>query len=407
MRQPRIVAVAGIVIVTAVVLFVAIRGGGSVSVPPTASAATASTSPTVAPSPSTSGPSTVAASATAATAPAGVPSDGYGFVLVFENSAKVRSETSDATISSIPAGGRSFTSFSRVVSPDGRLVAYWDPVNAPKTTGAVLKVRPAAGGTARAVLATRPELSGNAFAWSTDSAGLVAAIDDDCFLPVGCVRAGAEMWTVDLASGATEKIAAGKIWLPLVWDRVAKRVAAGVTGEGGYTFAYDIVDLSRQPYTVRSTPIQPSVIGRLKASSDGRSVLLTTFGQPDTLSWWPLAEPERRATIQYAGIGADWRPGTSEIWWVEGLAPSGCRPRDSDAASNPCTGTQIVLFDVASGARRVVSSGTYGSTVIGFRPDGSAAITGPTSPLVIVDARTGATASVPKTGEFVGSVLLR
>ena len=391
----------------AVVVFAALRGGGGTAVAsPSPSAAT---SAPAAPSAVGSATSAVSGTPSASPAPAGVPSDAYGFVLL-ESPARVQSEASAAVLYSFPAGGRSFTSYSSMVSPDGRSIAYWDPVNAPKSTGAVLKIRPAAGGTPRAVLTTRPELSGNAFIWSTDGTGIVAAIDDDCFLPVGCVRAGQELWTIDVTSGATEKIAEGKIWLPVAWDRVAKRVAAGVTGEGGYLAAYDVVDLSQKPYAVRSTRFDPALLnGRLRASSDGRSVLLTTFGQPDTLSWWPIAEPEKRKAIPFEGTAAAWRPGTNEIWWVEGLTPAGCR-------TVPCRGTQIAAYDVATGDRRVAFRGTFGNELVGFRPDGSDAITRGRVPdrdpaeaiaLVLIDVRTGATANLTVTGEFAGSVTLR
>ena len=397
-RSTRALGAAALVLLVAIIVAALGRGGGSALVSPSPS--TAATQASASPS--------NPASATTSASPTGVLSDAYGFLLL-ESPAKVRSETSAAILSSFPAGGRSFTFYSSIVSPDGRSVAYWDPVNAPKSTGAVLKVRPVTGGTPRAVLTTRPELSGNAFNWSTDGTGIVAAIDDDCFLPVSCVAAGKELWTIDVASGATEKIAEGKFWLPVAWDRAAKRVAAGVTGEGGYTTAYDLVDLSQKPYAVRSTTFNPAVIGRMRASSDGRSVLLTTFGQPDTLSWWPLAEPEKRRAIPYEGTAAAWRPGTSEIWWVEGLTPAGCR-------TVPCSGTQIVAYDVATAARRIAFRGLYGNELVGFRSDGSAAITRGRVPdrdpaeaiaLVLVDVRSGATANVSVSGEFAGSVMLR
>lgn len=287
-----------------------------------------------------------------------------------------------------------------MVSPDGRFVAYWDPVD----KGAVLHVLPVAGGSARTVLTGGPEMSGNAFTWSSDGTGLVAALDNNSFGIGGGPPPMAELWTVDLASGATEKIASGSIWLPVAWDRGAKLVAAGVTGEGGYLTGYDVIDLRQQPYAVRSAPFRPTVLGRLKASSDARHVLLSIDqGGSSTLAWWPLAEPAKRSAIEFAGIAAEWRPGTGEIWWVDGLTPSGCR-------TAPCGGPELVSFDVATGARSVALRGTFGAALVGFRVDGSAAITrapGSTTELAFVDIRSGQSAGVSVGGEFGGALRLR
>ena len=325
---------------------------------------------------------------------ASVLDDRFG-LLVYDNDAKVRSESSDAVISSFPAQSRSFTDYSRVISPDGRSVAYWDPV----ANGAVLHVRPVTGGTDRAVLTVRPEMMGNAFTWSSDGTGIVAALDNDC---EECDPAVNELWTIDLASGATERVASGSIWLPVTWDRAAKRIAAGVTGSGGYLTAYDVIDLNKQPSVVRRTPFTPTVIGRLKASSDARYVLLHTMGPPDSLAWWPLAEPDKRADLAFDGAAAEWRPGTSEIWWSSGLTPGGCR-------TAPCAATELVSFDVTTGARGSIARGGVGALLIGFRVDGSAAITAMpgTSTVIVVDVQSGSTATITVSGRLGETVRLR
>jgi hypothetical protein len=291
---------------------------------------------------------------------------------------------------------RSWTSLSRTVSPDGGSIAYWAPVNA----GAVLHVRSVTSGADRTVFTAGPQMSGNTFAWSSDGTGLVVAIDNDCQETCGAQggRSIAELWTIDLTNGATEKIASGSFWLPVVWDRAAKRVAAGVTGPGGYLVAYNVIDLSRQPYAVRAIGFEPPVIGRLAASSDARFVSVTVITGTPTLSWWPLAEPQKRADVTFDGTApAAWRPGTSEIWWAGGLDPRGCR-------TSPCAGTELSGVDVVTGARRSLR-GTFGSALAGFRVDGSAAMVadrsgGPES-LIVVDLRTGQTASLFAGGPFV------
>jgi hypothetical protein len=322
----------------------------------------------------------------------------FGLVVAdSRGNASVRSETSDAVITTFMPQGRSWTFLSRTVSPDGLSIAYWAPVNA----SAVLHVRSVTSGADRTVFTAGPDMSGNTFAWSSDGTGLVVAIDNNCQEICGIQggRSVAELWTIDLASGASERIASGSFWLPVIWDRAAKRVAAGVTGPGGYLVAYNVIDLSRQPYAVRGVGFQPTVIGRLEASSDARFVSLTfDSGTTAMLSWWPLAEPEKRADVTFDGTAAAaWRPGTSEIWWAGGLNPGGCR-------ASPCAGTELSSVDVVTGARRSLQ-GTFGSALAGFRIDGSAAMTsdrsgGPES-LIVVDVRTGRTARLPAGGPFV------
>lgn len=318
-----------------------------------------------------------------------------------------RSETSDAELSSFEPQGRSWTSLSRAVSPDGKLVAYWGPVN----NGPVLHVRPVTGGADRAVFTGGAEMFGNAFTWSSDGTGLVAAIDNDCEEICGAQggRSIAELWTIDLGNGKAEKIASGKFWIPVAWDRATKLVAAGVTGPGGYLGGYDVIDLQRQPYPVRSSGINPAVIGRLKASSDARYVLLDVdSGTSTSLAWWPLAQFDRRTTVEFDGLAAEWRPGTSEVWWVSGLTPAGCRAR-------PCAGTQLISFDVATRARSTPFRGPVGATLAGFRADGSAAITSSdastagtnASELTLVEVASGRSAQISLSGVFGGSVRLR
>lgn len=396
-------------IAVAVVLIVAViaglalrdRGGTAVSPSPSPTANSTATFPPAA-GIATSTPS---ASATASTA-SGVLDDRFGFV-VLDNGAHVRSEASNAEVGSFTPQGRSFTSLSRIVSPDGRSVAYWSPVS----NGAVLHVRAVTGGGDRAIFTGRPEMSGNAFAWSSDSTGLVAALDNNCEEICGAQGGQAvnELWTVDVASGTSEKVAEGKIWLPVTWDRDAKLVAAGVTGPGGYLSGYDAIDLHQKPYPVRSTEFRPTVLGSLSASADARFILSAVADSTGTkLAWWPLAEPTKRSTIDFDGATAAWRPGTSQVWWVGGLTPAGCRAR-------ACSGTQLSSFDVATGTRAVAFRGTVGAGLAGFRVDGSAAITvsdtsapgANSGDLTFVELATGRTATVGITGIFAGSVRLR
>ena len=391
-RRSVYAAVAVIVILGAAVTVTALRDRDaagtqpSPSVPPSPTATAALASPTT--------------SVTASPTPAQVVlSDRFGFV-VHNKDATVRSETSDAIISSFAPQERSFTFLSRVVSPDGRFVAYW----APAESGPVLHVRSVTGGDDRPVLTGRAEISGNAFTWSSDSTGLVAAMDNSCF--EGCSGTLlAELWTVDLASGATERVATGGIWLPVAWDRTAKVIAAGVTGPGGYLTGYDVFDLRQQPYAVHSTSFRPTVPGRLKASADAHYVLLSAAaeGGASSLTWWPIAEPEKRSTVEFDGLSAEWRPGTSEIWWVGAREPAGC-------VEGLCVGTQLTSLNVVTGAR-VVRQGRFGSLLESFRVDGSAAIIAASgsvrTELTLIEVATGRTAAVSINGFLEGAALLR
>ncbi|MGH2377448.1 MAG: hypothetical protein ACRDGT_03130 [Candidatus Limnocylindria bacterium] len=385
---------AAVLLVVALVAGMSLRERGAPATSPSPTAATAPPSPTGTPEGATATPAS-SAPASATPSRAEVLDGRFGFVWGPYNRTVVRSETSEAEVSSVPREDLAFTSLARIVSPDGRFLAYWNPVR----EGAVLHVRPVAGGSARAVLTSAPGMSGGSFAWSSDGTGLVVAIDNNCqeFCP-----SVAELWTVDLASGTTEKVATGKFWLPLRWDRASQLVAAGVTGPGGYLTGYDLIDLETKPYAVRSTEFRPTILGRLEASGDARYVLLVSDGIPSTsLSWWPLAEPEKRSAIEFDGMAARWRPVTSEMWWVGGLTPPGCRAR-------PCAGTQLVRFDVATGTRTVVHRGEYGAALDAFRTDGTAAITASfvgepgsnATDLTFVDIGTGRTASLRLEGVF-------
>ena len=405
MSRAVVYAVVIIIVLTGAVVGVLVfrdrDGVARPSLTPSAGPAAASGAAATAPAPTTAATGTTAGGSP--TPSQSVPNEPFGFA-VQNRDVTVRTETSDAVISSFAPKDRSFSSYSRVVSPDGRLVAYWDPVEG----GPVLRVRSVLGGDARAVLTGPSGMSGNAFTWSSDSTGLAVAVDNNCFGICGGTGGtlAAELWTVDVASGATEKIATGSIWLPVAWDRAAKLVAAGVTGEGGYLTGYDVVDLSLQPHPVRSTTFRPTVIGRLKASGDARYVMLSVGiqGSPSSLAWWPIAQPEKRATVQFDGLTAEWRPGTSEIWWMDGREPAGC-------VGEMCAGTELISFNVTTGARTVVLRGRFGSLLEGFRVDGSAAIISASSTvrteLTLIDVATGRMANVSISGFLAGAVRLR
>jgi len=265
--------------------------------------------------------------------------------------------------------------------------------------GPVLQVRQTDGGAVRAVFSAAKGMYGNAFAWSSDGTGLAVAIDNNCQEICGAQggQPVMELWTVDLVAKTSEKVASGQFWIPVTWDRATNLIAAGVTGPGGYLAAYNLIDLRQRPAAVRSTPFTPPVQGRLKASGDARFVLLSVdTGTAASLSWWPLAEPQKRQDVSQPAQTAEWRPGTNEIWWVGGLLPSGCRVP-------PCSGSELTSLDVATTATRTLR-GQFGGSIVGFRVDGSAAMTlqrGAPESIVVVELRTGQTARLPVGAPFV------
>ena len=384
-RRPIVIAVlATLVIAAALVAWSWPRGQGP---------AVASPSPTTTATPTaaaTTASATPSASLTA-TAAAGVLDDRFGFSYLPGStrpaSVVVRSETDAARVATLPPQDRSFVSASRMVSPDGRSMAYWDPLN----DRAVLHIREVTGGGDRAVFTAARGMYGGTFAWSSDGTGLVAALDNNC-QEICAIQGGTpanELWMVDLVSGKAERIASAgsKVWLPVAWDRAANVVGAGVSGPGGYLTGFDVISLSARPYAVRSTGFQPALCCALgiRASTDERYVLLAWVREE--VQWWQVGDPARRSAIPSSKSPAVWRPGTGEIWWLDG--------------------SELVSFDVATGTRRVAARGAFGGALVGFRVDGSAAITEDGSRLVFVDLASGRTAFASAGGEFRESVRLR
>jgi len=94
----------------------------------------------------------------------------------------------------------------------------------------------------------------------------------------------------------------------------------------------------------------------------------------------------------------------TEIWWVDGLEPAGCR-------IELCVGTQLTSFNVATGVRAVVAQGRFGSLLEGFRVDGTAAILAASgsvrTEITVIEIATGRMAAVAINGFLEGAVRLR
>ena len=410
-----------LVVVLAVIAGLALRDRGApAETPPPASSPTAIATGT-APGATTPAPTGTASPQVAPSqTPSQVLDERFGFVLYEPNGGagftrRLRSETSDTEVTSFR---RQTVTNLAAVSPDGRSVAHWQRL---PNGGDELQVYSIGAGTSRVALRTDADEIGAGIAWSSDGTGLVAGLVSDGPRPAIHASRLAEIWTIDVQTGAIEQIASrtdGYVWVPIAWDRGAKLVAAGVTQEGVLSF-YELIDLGRRsspacspetpcPYEIRNTPLPPGppayLITGLEASPDARYVLVATEGR-DTL-WWPLAEPEKRSDLRTQAVGmgtVHWRPGTTEIWWLGGLTPAGC-------GSSFCTGgSELISYDVATGARTVRLRGEYGAYLSGFRVDGSAGITvsygtWPVTRITVVDL-TGGEAATVETGGVLGQMV--
>jgi hypothetical protein len=316
----------------------------------------------------------------------------------------VRSETSATAV------GR-FQWVSHAVSPDGRSVAYWTPAVVDRSSSGPreLRVVSAAGGAPSPPLFTLPTgMNAGTIAWSADGGGLVVSVSRTYGIGPGPGASPppppvAELWTVDIGTGASERIATradNLYWRPLAWDRARQVIGAVVTGEGGFVVTYDVVALDQRPARVTPTKLNVELVAHnVRASSDARYVTVSLMSEPTTL-WWPLAAPEERKSIAGARPAA-FRPGTTELWWI-------------DANKN------AIALNVATGAQRTTIR-DIGVTADGlaFRPDGSAlAVTarigdpnapdrGDQSAVVYFDLASGDRATVHVGATVVGFVRLR
>jgi hypothetical protein len=249
------------------------------------------------------------------------------------------------------------------VSADGTQLAYLS-----LTSPRQLRVRAPSSSTERVVLTFADAENVVGLAWSSDGAGIAFGVGAGA--DVGPGSPDATLRTVEVSTGATAVIARrtdGRIYRPIAWDRAAKLVAAAESGAGGFMSAYILVDLSQDPPRATSSAVQGrAAIGR--ASSDAKFILATDTDSPG-LRWWPLADYAAAKVVPRASLGgAAWKPGTSQMAWIEG--PGG------SAGPTPTAESELVLYDVRTGTRTSVAKalGLTGSFVKDFRPDGSAAI---------------------------------
>ena len=330
-------------------------------------------------------PSAATASAASTSAAAGsVVNDRFGFVTMATGPAfNIVSETG-------PFAASGFSGQAAAASPTGDRVAYLQ-----YSEGTVrLRVRTVADGIERVVVALTGE-NATGLAWSNDGTGLLLSVGTAADTGPASTTP-ATLRTVDVASGAMQVIAQrtdGKIYKPLAWDRPGKLAAAADTGPGGFDTAYVTVDLAPTPARATSAAVTGRV--SMQASADAKFVSSADLDNGD-VRWWPLARYAAAATVGKATQARPvWRPGTSQVGWVEN--------------------GELRLFDAVGGGAATAVRG-LGSNVrlATFRADGSAAVlatqvtpTAGGTTFSIVDLGSGARDDLNVTGNIVFSVRLR
>jgi hypothetical protein len=291
------------------------------------SAATPSASPTPSPSGATAVNPSASPSATATEPPAsgtpaaggGIYNDDFGFV-VLGQSATIRKESSNEPVAT-------FAQQYFAVSPDGKLVAYWEPGPGAGGAGAQLRMFAAGGSSAEQALVTlAADQRGGGMAWSSDGAGLLYSTESGS----AGIGGGPNSATLDLYElaangrhGTTIVTETNTGWLyrPIAWDRSANLAAAALTGEGGFMGPYITVRLNADgSFTARrfDTAGTGMLISSILVSSDAKFVLGVELTSGN-IRWWPL--PDFAASKSQAGAGkrgALWRPGTHEIGFMSG-----------------------------------------------------------------------------------------
>jgi hypothetical protein len=240
--------------------------------------------------------------------------------------------------------------------------------------------------------------------WSNDGTGLVVLTVRGT--PAGGGIAEATLRTTEVSTGLTTVVARrtdGRSYWPVAWERAAKIVAALEIGDRGGATAYIAIDLTQAPPRVSSVPVQGTIAAlSVRASGDAKYVLSTdvaTF----VGRWWPIADYTSASSLPGGPhYVAAWRPGTSQVGWVEGPTGAGIPPGQAN---------ELVLYDVRTGVRVVITRdrALTGAQLRGFRSDGSAAILVSHSPgdAVVLDLATGATAPVSDSALIGPSIRLR
>lgn len=391
-----LVAVAAIAAIAAVAAVLSATGLRSPQSAPSAPIAAVTASPTPLPTPAP----TASSSATASPGPSPIPtlaasvlSDRFGFVWVVEpGGLHVRSEMG-AEVGTLPALPYSFSRCGCAVSPDGLRIAYWTTRTAPDNVELRIADAGRPGATTTIYRAPRGTLV-VAAAWSSDGTGILFATEStNTGGPAGATRDPA-LHVMDASGGALRTLDRGAgSYVPLGWDRASGVAAAALSGEGGHMSGYLTVRTSGDPAPARTGMTEGIFVMSVEVSSDQRYALGIFYGpaQPGaTIRWWRLGDfaPVAGGPRVADPFGAKWRPGSTEIGWVEGGI--------------------LRLFDIERGTTRTIGSLPGSSyTVAAFRHDGTAVAASAGESTIVMDIGSGRSERVAGAQHIAAAVRFR
>lgn len=313
-------------------------------------------------------------------------SERYGLIV----GTSLRSEADPRTLGEI-AGGP----FNGSVSPDGRRVAYWETALGGGEARVLWLLETSASSQPRILLTLPPTQTatvstGGGVVWSNDGSGLLFGVNSRTPTPGPADGPAlyASLRTIDVPSGAMREVVRNPQGLPLrpvAFDRANALATAVEVGGGGYVASYVVAREGSAPIiTQLGTDIVPAV-----AAPDATFALAVRL-RPASVLVWPLAEPERRTTMEVsAGVSVSkalWRNSREIVVLIDGDVPAARR---------------LEVWPL-EGPRRVVLRDA--SDLSAVRADGTAAIVDGK----VVDLETGATWPIPGlTGRVEASLVLR
>ena len=377
---------------------------------------TTAASPSASPTPSASAATVVVPSGSGAdptaAAGAGIYNDDFGFIVTDASPGlNIRKESSSVT----PWIG-SFQQQGFAVSPDGTQIAFWRPAS-PDQPSEIRIVGAANPQSLSASSGLSVGERGGTIIWARDSSAVAYTVITTGQLTgtgASATKSAIRTFNVRQSSKGPGQVIlewneAGRIIQPIAWDSVAKVLAAGVTGDGGFMTTY-VTARTDGPTDQKQFNVSGRVtMGSVKASTDANFVLGVDIDAG--FSFWPLADYSAKVTpaeTKYGLTGALWRPGTHQIgfigpsnqFWlcnVDRNTPLGCGatafsgvPAGASVRTFRADGGAVLLAVSAGGGRQT----TY--TLVKFVND-----------LLAAKATGGERVTFPDVGGVVASVRLR
>jgi len=284
----------------------------------------------------------------------------YGYVLPSAGRIVVRAERSNSVDRVIAVGGE-----QPAASPDGKRVAFWrtgPPGNNPQE----LRIVDVPGGVEQVLLKIPVGFVGGSIVWSSDSTGLLYAIQSSELFPgIGGGPRSSRLLSFDMSAlpdaGATDSelmLNNGSWFVPLSWDKIGSLATALVTGEGGMGQNYVTWDRRVQPAgqsPVKFTRFPWAVVAFTVQASPDATRLLAIDGAANLLRIWPAGDIAAAGMVgPGAAVISDarWRPGTpADIAWV--------------------IDQNVGIFTYQTGSSGIIHRGQATVRIMAWRPDGS------------------------------------